>query len=415
MSRHLTRELLLAIADGDVSVEDALRLALDHLSQVCPECHQAFLAAAESLGLEDLQGQRLLPGSTLLRVLERDRRQREEVARQLMAGIEAAGERAPEVVREDATQAYANPVLAEILLSRTWEACKRRKPQAKALALATFEVGKKLGETRQWFELGYEYRFAGLTLAANAERIADRFEKAFELLERAEELMVDVADPGLLCDFHRVMGRTCFDARLLEAADRAIECATHAAADASDTERMAKVKFLLADVQREKGNIEGCVATLKAASVGLDTCSARTQGELQFMIRISLTLALIELGNVGRAERELEQLDPNLFGEYGQEARWYWLRGLFERERKRYDEAIMCLRRASDLFHAQGYLVEVGLVLVDLARASRAAQDVQALSRAEMELAQLSELIDDPIALAQVKSSIGRHIEGMAS
>jgi len=415
VSEHLPSRLLLAIAEGEVSAEDALRLALDHLSQVCPECHRIFVETAEALGLEDLEGQRRLPGTTLLRVLQKDRKQREEVARQLMAGIEAAGERAPEMVRDGATKTYANPVLAEILVSRTWEACKRRQPQAKALALATFEVGKKLGETRQWFELGYEYQFAGLTLAGNAERIADRFEKAFELLERAEELLVDVADPGLLCDFHRIMGRTCFDARLLEAADRAIECAIHAAADASDTERMAKVKFLLADVQREKGDIEGCVATLKAASVGLDACSPRTQGELQFMIRISLTLALIELGKVGRAERELEQLDPKLFGEYGQEARWYWLRGLFERERKRYDEAIMCLRRASDLFHAQGYLVEVGLVLVDLARASRAAQDVQSLTGAEMELAQLTEVIDDPIALDHLKSTIGRHIDGMTS
>lgn len=411
MSRHINRAFLRAFQNGEVSAEDATRLLLDHLSQECPECRQALEEAADSMGLEDLQGQPHLPGTTLLRVLEKDHAERERAARDLASRLEEAGAEAPELVQTGETEEYANPVLARMLLSRTWEACKRRQPHAKALALATFEVGQKLSHLRPFYELSFDYRFAGLTLAANAARIADELTVSLELLAKAEELLLDVADPGFLCDFHRVQAVTYLDLELPTEALAPIRAAERWASESFDQIRSEKVRLIQAECAMLCGQLREAIelarCTISNIS-GLEWNSRETE-HLCLAAQVSYAYFLIHSGNPQGLD-DLLKMDRALFQRYGQEARFHWIRGRAARLNHAHRSAAREYQTAYHLFAEKGFFLEGGLALIDRAEALRCAKDDQARGRTELEMVQTMDRMTDPLAANQMKFALGQYL-----
>lgn len=401
MSGHLSRFVLDKLASGELTPEDLTQILLDHLAHVCPECHRALAEAAKGLGLEDSLGSGGLDGAAFCQAFEKDRQLRQKRARELALRLEKAGEKAPQQVMDGAAEDYANPVLAQRLLARGWAACRTRQPAAaRTLGLATEAVGHRLGEVARFAELSFDYRLAGLTVAANAARIEDRFETAFQLLEQAEDLVQDVADPALLCDYFRVSGTTQLDAGKLGTAAASFQVAAELATDARDSLRVARVTLKLAALLRATGNTRKSVAVLQDGLRELDSIGAsRERAQLTLLAQANLALYLCELGEADAAEEVLRSIDTSLVEKIGQEARLHWIRGLIARLREDYRDAVTEFRQAQRFFEDHGFLLEAGLVVLDTTRTALAAGDQTVLLATIQDLGRLSgEATDDLVA-----------------
>ena len=411
MSRHIDRAFLRALQDGEVSAEAATRVLLDHLSQECPECRRALEELADSMGLEDLQGQPRLPGTALLRVLEKDHAERERAARGLASRLEEAGPRAPDVVQEGEVEEYGNPVLARILLSRTWEACKRRQPHAKTLALALFEVGKKLSELCSYHELSFDYRLLGLTLAANAARIADDLSDSLELLRRAEEILFDVADPGFLCDFYRVQAITYINLGLPSEAEAPLRAAERCASESSDEIRYEKVRVAQAQSAQLSGRLSEAIRLTRSTISNLRNLVGDSQEteHLSLAAQANYAYYLLDVGNPQGLD-DLGKMDENLFVKYDQEARFHWIRGQAAKINGAHRSASRDFKAAYQLFTEKGFFLEGGLAVIDQAEALRCANDAEAVACAELQMAHLMERLADPLAANQMKAAIGQYL-----
>jgi len=400
MSRHVNRAFVRAFMNGEVSAEDATRVLMDHLSQQCPECRQALVEEAEAMGLEDLQGQPRLPGTTLLRVLEKDRAEQERGAKSLAALLEQAGYHAPHLVRAGPTKEFANPVLAQVLLSRAWAACVERNPNALALAKATTEVGLKLAKVKPLHEMSFEFRLAGLVVTANAQRITDQLSAALTTLEEAGELLQDVPDPGILCDYFAILGSVHLDSGRDREAEVAFSEALGLAAEAGDNERAAKVCMKVSDLFQLRGDRKHAVTALQEAVAALG--EGNVAAHLEMFASANLALLWCELGVPAAAEKELAKLDPNEVAKLGQKPKLHWIRGKVAAARDASDEALHELRQAARLFEADEFLLESGLVLLDIAKIAFDEGDSQLLLETGLSLGRLSGLATDEWVASQL-------------
>lgn len=403
MSGHLTRYLLLGISSGEIPVEEALQTILDHLVDQCPECQRVLTLVAESLGLEDLLGQPCISGSRFVTALEKDRQRKEEGARRIIRQLEQAGENAPAVVRGNVSGEYANPVLAQLLISRAWTYCKARKPGGGDLGLAASEVGRHLKEQPNFLELSFSYQLAGLTVAANAARIEDRLEDAFEFLAKAQDLVEDVADPGVLCDYFRVSGSARLDSGSIGEAVVALKLSIELAADARDNIRLIKASLILAELLRTTKQVSAAVRVLEDSLRELEKTGKGSERDfLAFLAQANLAVFWCELNRPLEAKLVIETLDVKQFRRFGQEPRFYWIHGLVARAEGREIEAVGQFIKAMKLFERGGFILEAGLAVLDAAKCALTTNNRPLLSDSIKSLGRLSEQARDPWVASQL-------------
>lgn len=365
---HLSRELLRAVARGEVPPRTLIEIGLEHLRGLCPTCAEEWRAWARQRAGE--LAERPLPrspetfGMVIAGLLPR--LQKEEAAagrdfRDLLAGPPEG--RLPLI--EKARSRFRGPALARLLLAEA-----RRLARLDAQASGHWaELACKVASRVPDAETSAELVALALAEMANAQRLSNDRKTAALTLSGSRNIarLGGVADPLAIARIDKLEGSLCLDQRRFKEAEALLVRARllYGLVPGAETE-VVRVEITLALLFLESGVPQRAAQCARETlrGPGLE-CEAR----LFFLVRINLARALAETANFEEALTILdEDEEPHRrLGDSLMQLRYPWIRGRIAAARREYPEAEAHFVRVRDGFVAAGMGFDAALVSLDLA------------------------------------------------
>lgn len=362
---HLNRELLRAIARGEVEPRVLVRIGLDHLRCLCPTCAaewEAWEGEKQTLAEDSLR--KSLPGflSEQLKLISAG----EEVAsvdfRRLLA-IEPE-HRLTRVLRSKSR--FRSAALVRLLLTESRRSVQSDHALAYHFADLAFHVADRLTGSDLTGGL------IPLTLAemANALRLQANSSGARELLDRSRALtqLGRVTDPTVIARIDHLEAAYFLSRRRFSESEELLDRAKILYSLVGASSDIARVDLTRCALFLEAGQP---MRVIQVAREILQSPAAEDQS-LFFLARINLARALCDTRDLRAAKKVLDQDEPRhvLLGEPLMHLRYSWIRGRIASAERNLSAANEYFSTVRDGFIAAGILYDAALVSLDLALAS---------------------------------------------
>lgn len=363
---HLNRELLRAIARGEVEPRALIRIGLEHLRCLCPTCATEWDAwENEKQAAAQNRLETRLPGflSDQLRFTASAEERAAEDFQQLMA-IDPK-RRVLRVVRSRSR--YRGAALVRLLLVEVRRAVHSDHQAAYHLAEVAFHVADRL--TGREGAQG----LVPLTLAemANASRVKPDCRGARELFDRSRALaqLGCVTDPSVIARIDHLEASLNLDLRRFSEAERLLDRAKILYNLVGSLADVARVEITRALVFLEAGQP---LRAVQAARDVLQSPAAEEDERLYLWARINLARALFETKDLRAARKILDQDEARhaKIGDPLTHLRYAWIRGRIAAAERDLAGARNHFLAVRDGFVVAGVGYDAALVSLDLALAS---------------------------------------------
>jgi tetratricopeptide (TPR) repeat protein len=361
---HITRELLRAVARGELSERALAQIEAHHLESLCPVCHQEFQAWREERTAETGYEYVLKALPAVLGRHASDRltqgRQAERDLKELLAATQ--DKRLARIGR--ARGRFRGTVLAERLI----EESRRRTPadpgEGYDLAEAARAVVQRSPDHPDTFSL--------LALAssqmANACRAGGDLRRAGEHFQHVRYLVrhEGVTDPLVLAQIDHLEGSLRKDQRRFEEAETLLTRAAMLFRISGIAAETARVLLKLGALFFQQGLFGRAIETTEAA---LERLSPKEEPRLYLMGRHNLALYLAEAGRFAQAA-SLVAADEDLYRKNPEpwtQLRLSWLRGKIAAGLGETAEAERFFRETREGFIEQRNGYDAAMVSLDLA------------------------------------------------
>jgi len=363
---HLSRELLRAIAKGEIEPRFLVRIGLEHLRCLCPTCAaewDAWETEKQAAAKSDFETR--LPGffADQLKLIAASEVGAAEDFRQLLA-LEPK-RRIPRIVRS--RDRYRSAALVRLLLAEARRGVHSDHAKAFHFADLAFHVADRLTGS----ELTNGLVPLALAEMANALRLRSDSRGARELLDRSRALtqLSSVSDPSVIARIDHLEGAFFLNRRSFAEAEALLDRAkilyglVGASADVAKVEVTRSLLFL------ESGQP---FKAMHAAREVVNSAAAADDQKLYFWARINLARALCDTKDLRAARNVLDQDEPRHapIGEPLMHLRYGWIRGRIaaaERDLAVAREHFVAVREG---FISAGVGYDAALVSLDLALAS---------------------------------------------
>lgn len=362
---HLNRELLRAVARGEVEPRILVRIGLEHLRCLCPTCAAEWEAwECEKVSAVNDRFHSHLPGflaNQLLRTSSEEASAAEDFRR--LGAIDPA-RRVARVVRSRTR--YRSPILVRLLIAESRRSIYSDHQVAYHFAELAFQVAERL--TGPDMKRG----LVPLSLAemANALRMKPDSRGARELFDRSRAMtrLSDVSDPSVIARVDHLEGVFLLSLRRFVESEQLLERAKILYGLIGATKDIAKIEVTRSLLLLESGQASKALLVLRDL---LRSTAAREDQKIHLWSRINMARAYLETKDLRRAKRVLDQDEPRhgLLGEPLAHLRYGWIRGRIAAAERNLDVARQHFESVRDSFVAAGAGYDAALVSLDLALA----------------------------------------------
>ncbi len=368
---HLSREILRAIASGDLPPRTLLDIALPHLLDLCPNCASEWEAYQRELRSTNGSFSRTL--TILPTLLERElpkARAEERQARQDLSELV----RMPEAKRmgrvRRSYRRFRTSALAQLLI----EECRKRLPSAPREARHFAELAREVANQLSESPVARELQALTLGEVANAVRAEGDLPQSDRLFRQVRHLTIvgGVTDPEILARLDSLEGSLRSDQCRFREAEEVLERARFHYDLLGDRTATGRVQMQLANVYHHRGE------TARAVRLGTEALGHfDPESDLWLYLAARRNLATY-LAGAGRREEALTILDEDEdrhrdLGEPLLQIRYTWLRGKIALDQGEIEDAVRCLTAVRDVFTKAENGFDAALASLDLAQAYLAA------------------------------------------
>ncbi|MEP7012981.1 MAG: hypothetical protein ABJC13_21885 [Acidobacteriota bacterium] len=391
---HITRDLLRAVANGDLPPRLLARVGLEHLTSLCPCCAREVAAWRESpLESDRAVDPRLmvpLLAASTTKIAEAEEQATRDFAELIALPV---GARPARVARSRSR--FRGPALVRRLLGASREALREDCDVSYHLAALALSIADRSANS---FDL-HVLAAAAMGNACRAQgdlRTADRHFEYVRFLLHSQ----DVTDLAVLAEVDDLEGSLRKDQRRFDQAEDLLGRALALYQIAGREERLAKVKLILADVHFYRGDPIRAISTLEHAFREI-----RPDLDIQDYLcaRHNLTSYLVASGRHEEASESFDE-DAELFAAHGGPVfliRREWLWGLVADGIGRLEAAEASLVAARDAFLDRKMGFDAAIVSMDLAafylRAGRG-EEVRFLAEAMIPIFQAQDIHREALA-----------------
>lgn len=362
---HVTRELLRAVANGDLPPRVLAEIGLQHLLKLCPHCREEVAA---------FQRERDAPASydAALRVLPVVL---EKQAADLEAKTAAARKDLRELLRltpeerlrriHRASNRFRGITLARLLLDEAKKHMPARPQTVHELAEAAEAVLLRTPDSPGLYDL-----FArAVAYRGNAKRAQGEILAAGEILRHARGLMRNkgATDPLVYAEVDWIEGALLKDQRQFKEAEELLVRAASLYGLTGTKEEAAQPLITLGLLYYDRGDARRAIEAMRTAA---DMMGPKADPRLYLCIQHNLTLFLAESGDY-RAAAEALHKNAKLYRHFPDlwtSSRQTWLRGKIALGLGSLEEAEFLLLDARNGFMAQNISYDAAKVSLDLAR-----------------------------------------------
>jgi len=371
---HITRELLRAVAEGELPPRVLLQLAKDHLGRLCPHCREemaAFHAPQEQPTPYDPTALEA-PLASLPGDLAQSRRWIEEL--RPLSEEERVGK------IERARTRFRGRLFHRLLLQEARASLPDQPAESHAWAHAAVAALFYARGEDELFALAIAYQ-------ANARRLLGDLTGAKEGFAWARRVIRQrgITDTEVYADIDSLQASLCIDVRAFGQAEHLLSRAVLLYRMLGLTEPTARVLMKLSNLYAYRGDLED---TLDATRKVLDLVDPQKQPQLYLYARFNLAHTLMELEEAPAA-RELMARDEALYAVHADEClrlRRLWLAGRVALALGNDRQAEERLLQAREGFARRSGGFDVACICLDLAllyhRQRRPEQVAEAASRA---------------------------------
>ncbi len=363
---HLNRELLRAIARGEVEPRILVRIGLEHLRCLCPTCASEWDAweSERQIAANDRSERRLkgFLASQLQKITSAEANAVEDLRRLL--AIEP-DRRMPRIVRS--RHRYRSAALVRLLIAEARRAVHSEPQTAYHLADLGFHVAERLTGSEMAQGL------VPLTLAemGNALRIQSNGLKARELFDRSRALteLSGLSDPSVIARIDHLEACLYMNLRRFAESENLLDRAKVLYGLVGALGEIARVEITRSLMLLESGQP---LKALRAIREILQTAAVKDDPKLFLGTRINLARALVETKDLIAARKVLDQDEPRqaLVGEPLAHLRYPWMRGKIAHAERDFAAAREHFTFARDEFISAGAVYDAALVSLDLALTS---------------------------------------------
>lgn len=364
--RHLTRELFRAVMARELHPRSVADLALQHLLDLCPTCHQEFEAwqqerevLARSL---DYSG----TFNSLMRTLDDQTqklsREDREAAHDLKRLLDLPSEERAAAVKR-ARRHFRGQGLARLLLRESLRQIPRDPGEAFRLA----ELAREVVNHSPAAPGGFDLLALISAYMANARRASGQLREADSLFAFARFLIRrdEVSDLEVLARVDDLEGSLRKDQRRLRDAEDLLRRAAKLYRSIGDHIAEARVLVKLGSVQNQNGDQALAIATTEAA---LGKLEQRSDSRLFVCARYNLAYFHL-LSGAHETSAAILEADAALYQESpepGFVLRYLWLEGNIAEARGDFASAEEGYRKTREGFLLQGIGYDAAIVSLDL-------------------------------------------------
>jgi len=391
---HITRDLLRAVASGDLPPRLLARVGLEHLTVLCPCCAREVAAwREEPLGNHrPLDPEMVVPilAAATPKIVKAEERAARDFAELLSLPI---GARPARIARSRSR--FRGPALIHLLLGASRERLRDDYEDAYHLAALALCVADRSAHT-------FDLHVLAAAAMGNACRVhgdlrtADRHFEYVRFLLHSQE----VTDLMVIAEVDDLEGSLRKDQRRFDEAEDLLGRALALYRLAGWEERLAKVMLILADVHHYRGDPIRAISVVKSA---LRQIRPAHEVNDYLCARHNLTSYLTSSGCYEEASELLDE-DAELFAIHGSPVhriRREWLVGLVAAGLGQADVAERSFLAARDAFLDRGLGFDAAMVSMDLAalylRAGRV-KEVRSLAEAMIPIFQSQDIHREALA-----------------
>jgi tetratricopeptide (TPR) repeat protein len=361
---HITRELLRAVARGELSERALAQIETQHLESLCPVCRREIQAWREE-GTAEVGYEYAL--QALPAVLGRHASDLMKQMRQAERDLEELLAIPPteRFIRIDRSRSrFRGPVLAERLIQES----RRRTPASPREGLDLAELARAVIHRSP----DHPDTFSLLALAsaqmANACRAGGDLRQAEEHFRHTRYLVRNqgVTDPLTLAQIDHLEGSLRKDQRRFEEAEDLLTRSAMLFRISGDAAETARVLLILGELSFHQGLLDRAVEMVQAA---LERLPPEEEPRLYLSSRHNLALYLAEAGQFAQAAG-LVAADEDLYRRIPEpwlQLRLSWLRGKIAAGLGDAAEAERLFRETRDGFVRQGNGYDAAMASLDLA------------------------------------------------
>jgi tetratricopeptide (TPR) repeat protein len=391
---HITRDLLRAVASGDLPPRLLARVGLEHLTALCPCCASEVAAWRE----EPLEGDRPLRPELIVPLLaaatpklaEAEERATRDFAELLTLPI---GARPARVARSRSR--FRGPALVRLLLGAYREAMREDYEVAYHLAALALSIADRSVHA-------FDLHVLAAAAMGNACRAQGDLRKADRHFEYVRFLLhsQDVTDLEVLAEVDDLEGSLRKDQRRFDQAEELLSRSLAFYRLAGREERLPKVMLILAEVHYLRGDSIRAISTVEVA---LREIAPRGEVRDYLCARHNLAFYLASSGRYEEAAGLLEE-DAGLFARNGHPVdliRRRWLEGNISAGLGKTDLAEAAYLAAREAFLERSIGFGAAMVSMDLAalylRTGRV-EEVRSLAEAMIPIFQAQDIHREALA-----------------
>ncbi len=357
---HITRDLLRAVACGELPPRLLARVGLEHLTALCPCCEREVAAwKSEPLGCDrPIKPELMIPllAAAVPQVAEAEERAARDFSELLALPV---GARLARVARSRTR--FRGPILIRLVLEASRKALREDYETAYQLAALALSIADRSAAT-------FDLHVLAAAAMGNACRAQCDLRKAETHFDYVRFLLhsQDVTDLAVLAEVDDLEGSLRKDQRRFEQAEELLGRAIALYRVNDRDAQAAKVTLILADVHYYRGDLPRAISTLERVLPQI-----RVSSEIRDYLCARHNLALY-LTSSGRHEEALElfEEDAEMFDRHGRpvdKIRRRWVEGMVLAGLGRQAAAEQAFVGARDSLVERGMGFAAAMVSMDLA------------------------------------------------
>jgi len=361
---HLTREILRAVARGQLSFQAMTQIGFSHLTSVCGHCREEIEAFQQEEAAEaDARYRRMFEVLPVLldkglHELAREREQADRDLRELLA--------LPRQEREGrlrrARERFRSPALARMLLDES----RSRLPGEAAEAAHLADLARLIVQRNPAAPESFDLLALAAAEKANACRALSDLNQAEEMFGHSHLLVTEhgVTDPWVLARVAELESSLRKDQRRFPEAEALLARALLHYRLSDDPQKIGRVLLKLADTHFHRGDIDQAIAEIRSL---LQEMRLESDPHLYLCARYNLARYLVEAGSFDEAA-EIVAADDELharFPEPWTRLRISWLRGKITAARGESATAEQIFLEVRDGFIAEGIGYDAAMVCME--------------------------------------------------
>ncbi|HXU45174.1 MAG TPA: hypothetical protein VN783_06595 [Thermoanaerobaculia bacterium] len=386
---HLSRELLRAVADGELPPRSFLTMVLDHLFEFCPHCASEWAAYKRELSASPGSYARALAflPTLLQQQLPKVQAEDSEARRDLRALLRLPEDRRLGRVRRSYHR-FRTPTLAQLLIAE----CRKRLTSVPREAFHFADLAREVTNQVPDSAIAHELRALAFGEMANAIRAVGDLPHSDRLFGQARRLtrLGGVSDPEVLARLDSLEGSLRKDQRRFREAEDVLKRSQFFYERIGDRSGIGRVLMQLASVFYQDGKVSRAVRLIRDTIGYFDPDSDLW---LYLAARRNLATYLVE---AGRHDEALAIIDEDEVKHRSLEEpllqiRYTWLRGKIALDQREWESAVSLLAAAQEVFLSSEKEFDTALVSLHLAQAHLAAGQTAETKRIASEIVPLFE------------------------